>query len=36
MVIGNLRAPDYFFLELFGGNEKIVYLCSGETKNKTY
>jgi hypothetical protein len=33
MVIGNLRAPDYFFIELFGSKEKIVYLCSEETKN---
>ena len=32
MVIGGVTAPDYFFIGLFGGNEKIAYLCSGETK----
>ena len=28
MVIGNPRAPDYFFSKLFGSNGKIVYICS--------
>lgn len=32
LIVVSVRAVQDFSSELFGGNEKIAYLCSGETK----